>query len=125
MIKNIINLIARILLSIVFITSGFNKITNFEATVLWMEKYYIPGSLLTPAIFFEILAALFVVFGYQAKITSLLLCIFCFSTAIIFHNDLTDQMQVIDFMKNISIAGGFLFVFLYGPGDISIDKKIK
>ena len=125
MVNNVINLISRVLLSLIFIVSGFNKIMNYDETVLWMEKYNISGTFLTPAIFFEILAPLFIIFGYQLRITSLLLAVFCLMTASLFHYDFSDQMQLVAFLKNIAIAGGFLLLFIYGPGDFSIDKKIK
>ncbi len=75
--------------------------------------------------FFEILAPLFLIFGYQTKISATLLAIFCVITAVIFHNDFTNQMQMIAFLKNTAIAGGLIFVSLYGPGEISVDKKLK
>ncbi len=125
MIKNIINLFARTSISLIFLLSGFNKITNYEDTINWMEKYGVTGDLLAPAIFFEILAPLFLIFGYQTKIAAILLAIFCVITAVIFHNDFTNQMQMIAFLKNTAIAGGLIFVSLYGPGEISVDKKLK
>ena len=80
MIKDIINLVSRTFISILFIYSGFNKIMNYEETSVWMEKYNISSAFLTPAIFFEILLPIFIIFGYYTKISSLTLSIFCLST---------------------------------------------
>ncbi len=125
MIKDIINLVSRTFISILFIYSGFNKIMNYEETSVWMEKYNISSAFLTPAIFFEILLPIFIIFGYYTKISSLTLSIFCLSTAFIFHADFTQHMQIISFLKNIGLSGGFLFIFLHGAGNLSFDKKLR
>ena len=61
--------------------------------------------------------------GYKVKISATLLSVFCVVTAVIFHSDFSDQMQFISFMKNISLAGGFLFLAINGAKDFSFDKK--
>ena len=62
--------------------------------------------------------------GYKVKISAALLSVFCVVTAIIFHSDFSDQMQFISFMKNIGLAGGFLFIVVNGAKDFSLDKKL-
>ena len=91
----------------------------------WMEGYGIPGFLLYPAIGIEIILPLFIIFGYNAKLSAGLLAAFCMTTAFIFHNDFADQMQTIAFLKNIGLAGGFLFIVANGTKEWSIDKKKK
>ena len=118
-----LDLIGRILISGIFLLSGFNKITNFDGTVGWMEGFGLPEFLLIPAIILEIVAPILIIIGYQTKIAAATLSIFCIATAIIFHNNLSDQMQFIAFMKNIALAGGFLFLVVNGAKGYCLDKK--
>ena len=63
--------------------------------------------------------------GYKVKISAALLSIFCVATAVIFHNDFSNQMQFVSFMKNVALAGGFLFIVVNGAKDFSLDKKLR
>ena len=96
-INNFLDLLARIFISSIFLFSGINKILNYKTTIHWMEGFGVPGLLLTPAIIFEIILPILIIIGYQTKIASVLLVLFCLSTAYIFHNDFSNQMQIIAF----------------------------
>ena len=120
---NILDLIGRFFISGVFLLSGFNKIGNYEGTVGWMESFGIPGLLLIPDIFLELVAPILVIIGYQTRIAAGALSLFCIATAIIFHTDFSDQMQVVAFMKNIALAGGFLFLLVNGAKSYCFDKN--
>ena len=119
----ILDLIGRIFISGIFLLSAYNKIGNYEGTLGWMGSFGLPGFLLAPAIFLEIIAPIFIILGYQTKIAAGALGLFCVATAIIFHNDFSDQMQLIAFMKNIALAGGFLFLVVNGAKGYCLDKK--
>ena len=121
---NILDLVARVFISLIFLLSGINKIGNYDGTVGWMESIGMPGILLIPAIILEIVAPMLIMIGYKVKISAALLSVFCVATAIIFHSDFSDQMQFISFMKNIGLAGGFLFIVVNGAKDFSLDKKL-
>ena len=120
----IFDIIARISISILFLLNGIFKINNYEGTIIWMEGFGMPGILLTPAIILEILWPILIIIGYQTRIAAALLSLFCIATAVIFHNDFGDQMQLTSFLKNIGLAGGFVFLVINGPKDFSLDKKI-
>ena len=90
-----------------------------------MESLGVPGILLIPAIVLEVVAPILIIVGYQVKISAALLSLFCIATAVIFHNDFSNQMQFIAFFKNIGLAGGFLFLVVNGSKDFSLDKKFK
>ena len=120
---NILDLFARILISTLFLINGIFKITNYDGTVGWMEGYGVPGILLIPAIIIEILGPILIVVGYQTKITAAFLSLFCLVTAIIFHNEFSNQMQLTSFLKNIALAGGFLFLVINGSKKFSLDNK--
>ena len=122
---NIFDLVGRIFISLVFLLSGFNKIGNYEGTIGWMESFGMPGIFLIPAIILEVRAPILIIIGYKVKISAALLSLFCIATAVIFHNDFSNQMQFISFMKNIALAGGFLFLVVNGAKDFSLDKKLS
>ena len=122
---NLFDFVGRVLISLVFLLSGYNKIFNFGNTVAWMEGFGIPGFLLWPAIILEILLPVFIIIGYRTQISAILLAIFSIATAVIFHLDFANQMQTIAFLKNIGLAGGFLFLAVNGPKDWAIDRKKK
>ena len=122
---NIFDLVGRIFISLVFLLSGFNKIGNYEGTIDWMESFGMPGIFLIPVIILEVGAPILIVIGYKVKISAALLSLFCIATAVIFHNDFSNQMQFISFMKNIALAGGFLFLVVNGAKDFSLDKKLS
>ena len=122
---NILDLIGRVFISLIFLLSGFSKINNYEGTVGWMESLGVPGIFLIPATVLEIIAPIFIIIGYKVKISATLLSLFCVATAFIFHNNLSNQMEFISFMKNIGLAGGFLFLVVNGAKDFSLDKKLS
>ena len=119
----IFDLIGRVFISGIFLLSGFNKIGNYDGTIGWMESFGLPGFLLIPAIVLEIVAPILIIVGYQTKIAAAALSLFCIATAFIFHNDFSDQIQIIAFMKNIALAGGFLFLVVNGAKGYCLDKK--
>ena len=90
-----------------------------------MENFSVPEYLAIPAIIVEILFPLLLIVGYQTKISALVLAIFTLATALIFHTDFTNQMQLISFLKNFAIAGGFLILFINGSGKYSLDHKLN
>ena len=122
---NLFDLIGRIFISLVFLLSGYNKIFNYDNTISWMEGFGIPGFLLWPAIVLEILLPIFIIIGYRTQISATILAMFCLATALIFHNDFANQMQIIAFLKNLGLAGGFLFIAVNGPKEWAIDRKKK
>ena len=117
------DLIARISISILFLLNGIFKINNYEGTVGWMESFGLPGILIFPAIILEIVGPILIIIGYQTRIAAAALSLFCIATAIIFHNDFSDQMQLTAFLKNIALAGGFLFLVVNGAKGYCLDKK--
>ena len=119
----IFDLVGRVFISGVFLLSGFNKIGNYDGTVGWMESFGLTGFLLIPAIILEIIAPILIIIGYQTRIAAGALSLFCLATAIIFHTDFSDQMQFIAFMKNLALAGGFLFLVVNGAKGYCLDKK--
>ena len=122
---NLIDFLGRLLISALFLLSAYNKIFSIDGTMSWMEGYGVPGLLLYPTIALEIILPLFVIIGFKARISSGLLAVFCIVTAFLFHFDFVDQMQTIAFLKNLGLAGGFLFIVANGTRDWSVDREKK
>ena len=122
---NLIDLIGRILISALFLISAYDKIFSIDGSMSWMEGFGIPGFLLYPAIALEIILPLCIVIGFQARIAAGLLAIFCLATAFIFHLNFIDPIQKISFLKNLGLAGGFLFIVANGTKDWAVDKEKK
>ena len=122
---NILDLTGRVFISLVFLLSGINKIGNYEGSVGWMETFGMPGIFLIPAIILEIVAPILIIIGYKVKIAAALLSVFCIATALIFHTDFSNQMQFVSFMKNIALAGGFLFLVINDAKDFSLERKLS
>tara|TARA_B100000575_G_C22770964_1_gene457886 strand:- start:229 stop:597 length:369 start_codon:yes stop_codon:yes gene_type:complete len=120
---NVIDLLGRIFISVLFFLNGIFKIRNYDGTIEWMETYDLPGIMIIPAIIIEIVAPILIVIGYKTKIAAAFLFLFCVSTAFIFHNDFGDQIQLTAFLKNIALAGGFMFLIANGAKGYSLDKK--
>ena len=122
---NLIDLLGRIFISALFLISAYDKIFSIDGSMSWMEGFGVPGFLLYPAIALEIILPLCIIIGYQARVAAGLLAIFCLATAFIFHLDIIDPMQKVSFFKNISLAGGFLFIVANGTRDWALDTKKK
>ena len=122
---NVADLVGRILISALFLLNGIFKINNYEGTIGWMEGFGVPGILLIPAIILEIVGPVLIIIGYKTKLVAGFLSLFCIATAVIFHNDFTNQMQFTSFLKNIALAGGFLILFVNGAKDFSLDNKLN
>ena len=122
---HIVEILGRLLLSAIFLINGIGKIFNYEGTIQYMENFDVQGYLIIPAITVEILFPILLILGYYTKFSALVLSLFTLALAIIFHTDFSNQMQLMSFLKNIAIAGGFLIIFVYGPGNYSLDHKLK
>jgi putative oxidoreductase len=116
-------LVGRILLAAIFVLAGYNKITGYAGSVAYMEAYGLPGILLPGAILFEFVGGLAIVAGFQTRLAALAIAAFSIIAALVFHNKLSEPMQMIMFMKNFAIAGGFLVLFASGPGAYSVDAR--
>ena len=117
----IIEFIGRVLLSALFLIEGLGKISMREDVVMYMEDYCVPGMLFVPETILEILFPLFLIVGYKTKWAASIMALFTFTVAMIFHTDFNEGMQMIFFLKDIAIAGGFMIVVAHGPGKISLD----
>lgn len=123
--NNIVLLVARILMPILFITAGWGKLTNYAGTAGYMASAGVPSFFLPLTILLEFGGGLAILFGFLTRTTAIFTAVFTILTALIFHIDFSVAVNQMMFMKNLSIAGGFFALFVAGPGTISIDRLIK
>ncbi len=119
----VLSLAGRIMIALIIVLAGLNKLSAIDGTQAYMEAMGLPGILIYPTILFEVGAGLAIIAGFQTRSVALALAGFSLLSAIIFHNQLGDQMQFILFMKNVAMAGGFLFLARHGAGELSIDNR--
>lgn len=129
-ISNTAALAGRILLALIFLLSGWGKITGYDATAAAMAGKGLPmvGILLPLSILIELGGALLLVIGFKARWAALWLFLWMIPVTLMFHafwgiEPKAAQAQQIHFMKNLAIMGGLLMVFALGPGAASVDNR--
>ena len=122
---HIIEVLGRILLSSLFLIEGVRKFFFQEETIMYMEEYGVPEILFFPSLILEILFPILLIIGYKTRISALIMALFTLTVAIIFHTDFQNQMELIIFLKDIAIAGGFLIIAANDPKICSIDYMLK
>lgn len=114
---DILMLVGRILLSIIFIVAGVSKIGGFAAAAAYTGTVLPFPELLTAlVIVLEIVGGVMLLVGYKIKIAAWTLASFTLLTAFLYHFNLADQVQSGFFMKNLAMAGGLLYVAALGAG---------
>ena len=125
-----LSLIGRIFLAVIFLVSGFGKIGGFEglAGAIASKGLPMPQVFAVASIAVELGAGLMLVFGLKARWAAFLLAVFTAIVTFFFHNfwavpEAQKYMEQINFMKNLAVIGGLLFVMAFGPGRLSVDKR--
>jgi putative oxidoreductase len=124
-------LAARVLLSFMFILSGFGKLGDVAGNMAYVESGGLPGVLLYPAIALEIGAGIAVLVGWQTAVAALALAAFSVVAGFLYHyvpaqslEGFEAMMQIISFNKNLAIAGGFVALAVAGAGAWSLDARV-
>jgi len=123
-------LVARLLISQIFLLSGIQKILDPAATQEQMASrgmFWIPFFMWAAAAV-ELAGGLSVLLGWKARLGAALLILFLIPVTLTFHNFWTyppdqQQQQMILFMHNLALMGGLLLVVTIGPGPLSIDHN--
>jgi putative oxidoreductase len=116
-----IGLVARALMSAIFLLDGYGSIVGYHDVAAYMAGYGVTPFLLPPVIVTELGGGLLILLGLKTRWAAIALAGFAVLTAVLFHNDFADANQTINFQKDLAISGGFLIMAIYGPGAWSID----
>ena len=127
---NLFALIGRILLAAIFLISGFDKIAGFQGLISTISSKGFPAPEFFAAgtVALELIAGLMLVVGWRVRWAALALAAFSLLLSFLFHNfwampEAQKVMQQIQFLKNMAIIGGLLYVAAFGAGRFSIDKR--
>jgi putative oxidoreductase len=112
-------------MSAIFIQGGINKAMSMDATIAYFGKIPLPNPTLAfgVTVAVELLGGLAILVGWKTKWAALVLAVWCIATAMVAHYHPGDRGQMIHFMKNVAMAGGFLQLFVLGAGRFSLDKR--
>ena len=118
-------LLGRILIAVLFVPAGFQKLTGFQGAVGYAASANmpVPSLAIAAAIAIELGCGLLVLVGYKTRWAAAAMAVFSVVAAVFFHNDFADQMQQINFMKNLAIAGGLLQLVYFGAGPVALDNR--
>ena len=122
---HVFEVLGRVLLSSLFIIEGVNKFFNQEETIMYMEDYGVSEIFFFPTVLLEIFIPILLIVGYKTRILGSIMCLFTLAVALIFHLNFDSQIQLIMFLKDLAIAGGFLLIASREPGLCSIDYFLK
>ena len=122
---HIIEVFGRIFLSSLFLIEGVRKFFFQEETIMYMEDYGVPEILFFPSIILEVLFPILLIIGYKTRFSASIMALFTLTVALIFHTNFENQMELIIFLKDIAIAGGFLIIAANEPKICSIDYYLK
>tara|TARA_Y100001970_G_scaffold234168_1_gene292342 strand:+ start:660 stop:1061 length:402 start_codon:yes stop_codon:yes gene_type:complete len=121
-----IEFIGRVFLSSLFLVEGIKKLFFFqEETQMYMDEYGVPEILFFPSTFLEIVFPILIIIGLKTRLCASIMAAFTITVALIFHTDFNNQIQLMAFLKDISIAGGFLIVAANENRFFSIDNFLK
>ncbi|AOK15008.1 hypothetical protein WT26_03010 [Burkholderia cepacia] len=128
--KDELLLAARVLMMVLFILFGWQKLTGFSGTVAYMASTGAPSPELSAviAVAVELVGGLLIAIGFYTRPLALLFAAYTVATAFIGHrywaaHGMEQYMAMINFYKNVSIIGGLLLLALTGPGKYSLDRK--
>ena len=117
--------LGRVLMSSLFVWAGFGKLMNPSGTAQYFASYHLPAPdvLVWIVIIIELIGGLMILVGFQTRWVALVLALFCLVTGFAIHLPAGDLPNMTNFYKNLVMAGGFLYVFAYGAGAISVDNR--
>jgi putative oxidoreductase len=120
-----IGLTGRILMSAIFLWAGYGKAMAPAATMGYFGHagLPLPGAAYAVSLIIEIGVAVLFLVGFKTRLTALILAVWCIATAMVAHYHPESREQMINFMKNVCMAGGFLQVVAFGAGRLSLDRR--
>ena len=122
---NFVEALGRVFLSTLFLYESVRKYFYQFETIEYMENFGVPEFLFYPSLIFELIIPILLIIGFKTKITAAAMFIFTLLVSIIFHSDFTNNMQIMAFLKNLSISGGFLIIASYEAKKFTLDYYLK
>ena len=120
-----IEALGRVFLSTLFLYESVRKYFYQFETIEYMENFGVPEFLFYPSLIFELIIPILLIIGFKTRIAAAAMFIFTLLVSIIFHSDFTNNMQIMAFLKNLSISGGFLIIASYEAKKFTLDYYLK
>jgi|TARA_S200000501_G_scaffold191352_1_gene180162 putative oxidoreductase len=122
---NFVEALGRVFLSTLFLYESVRKYFYQFETIEYMENFGVPEFLFYPSLIFELIIPILLIIGFKTRIAAAAMFIFTLLVSIIFHSDFTNNMQIMAFLKNLSISGGFLIIASYEAKKFTLDYYLK
>ena len=122
---NFVEALGRVFLSTLFVYESVRKYFYQFETIEYMENFGVPEFLFYPSLIFELIIPILLIIGFKTRIAAAVMFIFTLLVSIIFHSDFTNNMQIMAFLKNLSISGGFLIIASYEAKKFTLDYYLK
>ena len=122
---NFAEALGRVFLSTLFVYESVRKYFYQFETIEYMENFGVPEFLFYPSLIFELIIPILLIIGFKTRIAAASMVIFTLLVSIIFHSDFTNNMQIMAFLKNLSISGGFLIIASYEAKKFTLDYYLK
>ena len=122
---NFVEALGRVFLSTLFLYESVRKYFYQFETIEYMENFGVPEFLFYPSLIFELIIPILLIIGFKTRIAAAAMFIFTLLVSIIFHSDFTNNMQIMAFLKNLSISGGFLIIASYEAKKVTLDYYLK
>ena len=122
---NFVEALGRVFLSTLFVYESVRKYFYQFETIEYMENFGVPEFLFYPSLIFELIIPILLIIGFKTRIAAASMVIFTLLVSIIFHSDFTNNMQIMAFLKNLSISGGFLIIASYEAKKFTLDYYLK
>ena len=114
----------RVLPASLFLIAGLGKIgASYAAISSYMSSFGVPGALLPAVIATGVLGGIALILGWKTRIMAFLLACHTWLAALIFHRHFSDELEWIQFLKDVSVAGGLRILVAYGAGPLSFDRR--
>ncbi len=123
--QNYAHAIGRVLLSMIFIMAGLIKLDDPTVFAALLESIAIPGNLVYALIAVEVIGGFMILIGYQTRNAAIILSCLYIAGAVSLNMTLSNQMEIMTFVQNLGLAGGFLILFSKGAGKMSLDNLVK
>ncbi len=116
-------LAGRLLIALIFATSGLGKLADYNTTVGLISASKLPLPVYAGAVAVEIACSVMLIVGFRVRAAAAVLALYCVATAVFFQADFANPDNIFHFMKNVALTGGLLQIVAFGAGAFSIDSR--
>jgi putative oxidoreductase len=121
--QNLTMLVGRVMLAAMMFWTGYGRLMSYTSIHAYVNDWGVPHAFKPLIIIWEVGAGLLILTGIYTKPAALAAALFCVVSGFVVHLHDGDELQLIDFMKNMALTGGFLYVSVVGAGDFRFAKR--